>query len=731
MLKTLKDKFNVDFYCIFILTLILLLWGASLYTNAYLFGMPVETMSNLIDARAADHVNESLNSANLPSIYVFHFLYKYLGLSDEFVKISMILLVAAVEIVAIYKIAILAFDNKISAILAVIILLFSSLFYSVGAPKPFIENNLAALAIVLTVLATLFWLRENHKLSALIIGFSFDCHPIYPLAFILTFFSYLIIRYKTISARTVIASLAVFLLVTLPVTLSVAKSAIFVVQGVATESLDPELIWRYIRLAQPEHAFFGIKPEFHLGFSIYIASFLLLSLFLIQGERAKQKIFLKLFLLIFVTISFNLFDDLNSYYFKIIPLFNLKLARFTSYGSTMVYIILAGAVTYTINSSRVNKILQILLFSLLCFSVFNPCMRPYTSLWINHLLILEVVIIYYLYNLYHARENLAFKIVAFNAALLAVTLVYFYYLVLFNENTHNMAFGDFFTLKKAGDFFITLFNVHFKLDINDTLIGRMFQHRSWVADEISYISLMKVIVLFTFLLICYTGIAPSLNLSGRLFKDGYGLWYSPVQRLKQFYLMDLYNRFICGREKIIVFNTVLIILSVVGFNRQYRIEDFRQTPLYQYETPMKEWVKDHTPKEARFLVPPYLNSWFDTSRYTFYDANIINSASYNKAFIMDAIKRFQVFMDIDLKGMTEKEMNEISPLNENWGKRYEFLNKRYDNLSEERILEFRDNYNIDYFVTASEKKYTFPVVYQNKKFSIYKLNHNNPINKKA
>ena len=720
MLKTLKDKFNVDFYCTFILGLILILWGSKLYTSTYLFGLPVDTMCNLIDEKATDHINESLNSANLPSMYVFYFLHKYLGLSDAFVKIGMVLLVAVVGIVAIYQITVLAFESKTSAILAIILLLFSSLFYSVAAPKPFIENNLAALSIVLTVLATLFWLRESHKLSALIIGFSFDCHPIYPLAFILTFFSYLIIRYKTISARTVIASLAVFLLVTLPATLSVAKSAIFVVQGVATESLDPELIWRYIRVAQPEHAFFSIKSEFHLGFSIYIASFLLLSLFLIQGERAKQKIFLKLFLLIFVTISFNLFDNLNSYYFKIIPLFNLKLARFTSYGSMMVYIILAGAVTYTINSSRVNKILQILLFSLLCFSIFNPCIRPYSSLWINHLLILEVVIIYYLYNLYHARENLAFKIVAFNAALLAVTLVYFYYLVLFNENTHNMAFGDFFTLKKAGDFFITLFNVHF-----------MFQHRSWVADEISYISLMKVIVLFTFLLICYTGIAPSLNLSGRLFKDGYGLWYSPVQRLKQFYLMDLYNRFICERERVIVFNTVLIILSVVGLNRQYRVEDFRQTPLYQYEMPMKEWVKDHTPKEARFLVPPYLNSWFTTSRYTFYDANIINNASYNKAFIMDAIKRFQVFMDIDLKGMTEKEMNEISPLSEDWPKRHTVFNGRYDNLSEERILKFRDNYNIGYFVTASDKKYTFPVVYQNKKFSIYKLNHNNPINKKS
>ena len=107
-----------------------MLWGASLYTNAYLFGMTIETMSNLIDASIADPINESLNSANLPSMYVFYFLYKYLGLSDEFVKIGMILLVAAVEIVAIYQITVLAFESKTSAILAIILLLFSSLFYS-------------------------------------------------------------------------------------------------------------------------------------------------------------------------------------------------------------------------------------------------------------------------------------------------------------------------------------------------------------------------------------------------------------------------------------------------------------------------------------------------------------------------------------------------------------------------------------------------------------------------
>jgi hypothetical protein len=710
MPKTFKDRFQVDFYSFFIWGLILLLLGAKLYTNAYLCGMPLSTMSNLVEVQTVDYTHESLNSARLPGIYVFHLLYKYLGLSDESFKICMVLFVLAVEVVTIYQIALLAFESKTSAILAVLILLFSSLFYSVGAPKPFVENNLAALSIVLVVLATLLWLKENYVLSALIVGFSFDCHPIYPLAFILTFFSYLIIRYRTISARTVISALALFLLVTLPVTLSVVKSALFVVKGLAVENLDPELIWRYIRVAQPEHAFFDIKPEFHIGFSIYIASFLLLSLFFLQGERAKQGIFLKLFLLTLVTISFHLFDNLNSYYFKIIPLFNLKLARFTSYGSVMVYVTLAGAVTCTLNHTGVNRILQTLLFLLLCFSILNPFLGPYASLWITHLLILEVVIIYYLYNLFHIRGRLSSKLLTLNLVLLAISLIYFYYLVLFNQKTHNIAFVDFFTLKKVEAFFKTFFQVHFELKVNENV--NLVKNG---VSEAFYILLIKVTTLFMFSLIGFKQVSSFKSFAAVPFAS---------------FFRNLYDRFLYEKGRGIVFNVILIALSAIGLYREYSLGDFKETPYYQYEKPMKEWVINNTSREDRFLIPLSINSWSDTNRYAFYDVNIINNASYNKVFIMEAIKRLQILVDLDLKNMTEKEMSEISPLNGDWTKRHTVFNARYNNLSEERLLKFRDDYDIDYFVTTSDTQYTFPIVFKNKGFRIYRLSRNDSTNDK-
>lgn len=705
---TLKDKFKINLYNVFILGLILFFWVGKLHTNTHLFGMPISTISNLVSAEYADSANAALSSANLPMYYIYHILYKYFGLSDGFVKAVVILLAAVITFISIYRISILTFKNNASGIFAVIIMLFSSLYYSTGAPNPLLENNLATLSTMFVLLSILFWLKGNYKLSALIVGFSFDCHPIYPIAFIIILFSYLIVRYKTISLKSIILSFSIFILVTLPVTYSVIKSALVVFNGLAYKAFDSQLIWRYIRFAQPEHAFIDIKPEFHIGFSIYIAALLFLSLIYMKEEdKFSKEVFLKLFILIVTVCMFSIFDNLNSYHFRIIPLFNLKLSRFTSYGSMMVYVILSGAVTYAVRSTKVNKIIQLWIFLLLAISIINPISNPFLSYWLNHLFILEAVIICYVHNYFHVRNKSALSVTAIGAIIFAISVLYFYYLVLFNKDTHNMPVADFFTGREFGKFWESLLDMHFNLKYVGNIQTSFF-----------YIFWMKVIAVFTLSLICRIQI---LNYLNSIVKFDFIWWHSFVRWIKNLSGRDSYRKLSQLNIANMFFISVLITLSVIGFSRLYAMDDFKNNVIFKYEMPMKEWVKRNTPKEARFLIPLYINGWFDTNRYSFYDVNIINDASYNKSFLMDAIKRFQILTDFDLENMTESEMSEISPLTPDWGKRRDVLKKKYDEMSVQKILEFRDKYNIDFFITSSCREYPFQVVYQNKAFKIYKI----------
>ncbi len=697
-----RKLIRIDFFDIFFMVVALAFWISKLYTHTYLLGMPISTMSNLIDSKPVDPTNAALGSANLPGHYVCHILYKYLGIPDNFIKSVFMLFVIVVGLSSIYKTSILVFKNKLCGIFAIIILLFSSLFYSVSAPAPFVENNVQTIATILTVLAVFFWLKGKYGLSALVVAAAFDWHPIYSIGFIIVFFLDMLIRYRKISRKTILLSFAIFAFVTLPVAFSIFKSAFLVFKGMATQAIDSELIWRYVRLAQPEHAFLAIKPEFHIGISLYIASLLLLLSSLFNEKNIEDKVrFIKLFFLILTTILFALFDNLNSYYFKVIPLFNLKLARFTSYGSMMVYSVLAGFLWYSARTkNNVNIILRGWLFVLLCLSVLDAS-QSYTSMWFYHLLILECVIIFYCFNAFHKTGD---KLMAGDAivriGLLLLSLGYFYYLVLFSKDTHNIAFFKFFTLEKLGLWWTTLYNVHFSSEYVD---GNVLAKCARVTT-VAALSLMCCYYIIVFLRRSCSHFRCCSNTSSD-------------------YTRGYFSRIMNCRSTIVtvLLTGVFVFLSYVGLERAYGLEDYRNNIIYKYEMPMKDWVRVHTPGDSKFLIPFYINSWFDTNRYAFYDVNIANNASYNKVYIMEAIRNFEILMNIDLKRMSKAEMNKISPLDGRWGARNDYFKRFYDNLSENRVLQFHRDFGIDYFVTGSRKRYPFTVVYCNDEFIIYRL----------
>lgn len=174
-----------------------------------------------------------------------------------------------------------------------------------------------------------------------------------------------------------------------------------------------------------------------------------------------------------------------------------------------------------------------------------------------------------------------------------------------------------------------------------------------------------------------------------------------------------------GNLMVIVYGAILIFLSLIGLHGKYNVEDYKKSAWFQYDKLLIEWVRGHTTEDANFLIPIYFHSWQATGRPAFYDANIINGASYNKAYIMDAIKRFQILMDVNLKDMNLEEPPKAE-FQTTWSSA-SFQRERYDSLSEGKILEIRNKYDIKYFVASSERNYSFPIVYQNDRYKVYAL----------
>lgn len=442
------ERFNAYIYEIFLISIIVFHYGGILHTNSFLTGADI---SDFVDLKSNTIQTAAYKSANLPVYYLFGFLYKDLGLSNEFIKAVVTLFSLVVIVFSIYKITLYVFNNKLGGVLAVILFLYSSLYFAVHYSNfSFIDySNPDALSYSFLMLGIFYWLKERYKVSSIFMGLSFDCHPILPIGLIIASFTYQLINYKKIEIKNIGTSILLFLVVTLPVTFSVIKVSVFTIsKEMIIQELDAELIWRYVRFAQPQSAFIDVIPQFHYGLALYFSSFLFLLLLYNYGDKAQREKYLKLFLLVFTVFALTVFEILNSYHFKIISLYNLWFYRFMTYGSVITYIVLAGGAFCTIRENRINGFLKIGLFLLLCFSIFAQELRAdlYWTFWANHFYILEVVMICYLYNLYnsYSKHELSSKILMVNLAFLAGTLIYFYYIAIYDRfNPQPYSFGLF------------------------------------------------------------------------------------------------------------------------------------------------------------------------------------------------------------------------------------------------------------------------------------------------
>jgi len=460
ILGYLFEKVRKYRYEIILFIIIIFHFSAIFHTNAYLTGADI---SDYVDMKSASAQPAAFKSANLPVFYLFSFLYKTLGIPNDYIKAIIAFFCLTVIVWSIYKITITVFENKLAGLLSVVLFLYTGLFFGIHYSTVWIidNSNPDALSFSFLMLGILYWLNDRYRLSSLFLGLSFGCHPILPLAFIILFFLYMLLDIRRKPVKELAVSVALFIMVTFPVTLSMLKVVFFTIHGSVKQALDADLIWRYVRFLQPQTVFIDTIPMFHIGIALFFSTILLLVIFINTSEPARKRKFIKILSLLVTILLFVFFEILNSYYFKIIAVYNLWFFRYLTYGSTMCYIVLAGAAFYRIKDGWFYSSISICLLFILFFSVMAGDIRAgrAAALYYCHYYLFEIAFICFLYFIYQCitQKDAPAIMWTVNIALILAAFMYLFYLSVFNPFSPERNLLTFFQLKNMLLFIDKLF----------------------------------------------------------------------------------------------------------------------------------------------------------------------------------------------------------------------------------------------------------------------------------
>jgi hypothetical protein len=294
------------------------------------------------------------------------------------------------------------------------------------------------------------------------------------------------VYFKTVKVRNILLSVVIFVVVTSPVLLSILRSMVSL-RGLGSSVLDGGMVWKYVAFAQPQSAFIDVIPGFHYGMALYLAAFLVLLMFMNWGDVNLKRQYSAILFIVFIVFAITVLEIANSRYFKILPLYNLWFHRFLSYGSLMNYIVLAGGAFCVINNGLVNTILRRCLFLLLVYSFFSymDTKDLFVTYWANHFYILELVIVYYIYNFVVSfrRNRLRPREIAINVFFLAGSLVYLIYLSTYNRF-------------KPADQIVGLFTKENFMRFFEVIGAEQFQYPAQYEFEKGFYVLLGCLILF-------------------------------------------------------------------------------------------------------------------------------------------------------------------------------------------------------------------------------------------
>ncbi len=143
-----------------------------------------------------------------------------------------------------------------------------------------------------------------------------------------------------------------------------------------------------------------------------------------------------------------------------------------------------------------------------------------------------------------------------------------------------------------------------------------------------------------------------------------------------------------------------------GYRVRERLKEWHSF-LFQKETndfeEMALWIKDNTPEDKIFIVPPWdLEFAIRAQRPQFVDFKIPVS---NKIFEWE--ERIRILN----KGKP------VTGLREMWNE----LRENYPRLLSREIIHIKENYGAHFFISFSHWLYDFPIIYENNTYRLYRL----------
>lgn len=162
------------------------------------------------------------------------------------------------------------------------------------------------------------------------------------------------------------------------------------------------------------------------------------------------------------------------------------------------------------------------------------------------------------------------------------------------------------------------------------------------------------------------------------------------------------------RKSIIYVGMALVVLTLgmLGF---YNSNSEDQKEYIKAEWSAQKWLSENTPNHIKLLIPPYLTMWENYSmRDSFFTYNDLAYVFYGTDLMPEVMGRLNEYVS-DLSSI------------KNSGELYAKMIAEYNSWDENKIGALANKYNIGYFITDTDKNYYFPLVYQNSRFRIYKI----------
>ena len=349
------------------------------------------------------------------------------------------------------------------------------------------------------------------------------------------------------------------------------------------------------------------------------------------------------------------------------PLFNLWLFRSMVYGSVISQIIILMYVFLILNEE--TKPFYLFTALLLLITLVSSFIVNRGIIQMIHYIMLLLTLIIFVDFFYKIIKKNDIKI--FNRVLLflllLISVIYLYYLTVYNQNSYLTTVKDLISLKPIENILLSVPSV-----------------------------IKKNILIFIVIALLYLGI-------------------------------NIYKRkMITVRSKVII-NNILLSIFVLLFACGIIINKYNTKPFILTESGIDfkntfDWIKNKSSKESYFIIPPYFHYWTGANRRCFYDVNNVNGANYNKNYIMPVINNFKELYGIDISNLTENEIKKLRPpVKDDFAWSQKSLAQIYDSLTEEKIRSLKEKYGITHIVTRSNLKYNYNVVFFNKTYRIYEL----------